>query len=141
MQIEQQRILLTGASGGIGQALAHELTARGARLGLVGRSPEPLARLAAALSGGPGEALAIPADLRLGTGRESARRHPGKTNDGTGTVERLLAHARESCAGRRVQRIRFPVEHIADPCCGVLLVVMLHRNFTSCCLSCCCARA
>ena len=56
MQIEQQRILLTGASGGIGQALAHELTARGARLGLVGRSPEPLARLAAALSGGPGEA-------------------------------------------------------------------------------------
>ena len=74
MQIEQQRILLTGASGGIGQALAHELTARGARLGLVGRSPEPLARLAAALSGGPGEALAIPADLRLGTGRESARR-------------------------------------------------------------------
>ena len=33
-----------------------------------------LARLAAALNHGPGEALAIPADLRLGTGRESARR-------------------------------------------------------------------
>ena len=74
MEIQSQRILLTGAAGGIGQALARELAARGARLGLVGRSSGPLIHLAAELNGGPGEALAIAADLTSVSGREATRR-------------------------------------------------------------------
>jgi short-subunit dehydrogenase len=52
------RIVVTGASRGIGAALATELTARGAHVVLVARSAEPLEKLAAELGG-----EAYPADL------------------------------------------------------------------------------
>ncbi|WP_306603104.1 SDR family oxidoreductase [Azonexus sp.] len=45
MQLNQTRILLTGASGGLGCALAHELAVAGAALLLTGRDPVQLARL------------------------------------------------------------------------------------------------
>lgn len=43
------KVFITGASSGLGAALAHHYAARGARLGLVGRKPEPLAAVADAL--------------------------------------------------------------------------------------------
>jgi short-subunit dehydrogenase len=55
------RVLVTGASRGIGEAIAHAFAARGATLGLVARRPEPLEQLAAAL---PGDGhVALPADV------------------------------------------------------------------------------
>lgn len=50
--------LVTGASSGIGLAVARELAAAGAWVGLVARSPEPLARAAAEVGG-----HAMPADV------------------------------------------------------------------------------
>jgi short-subunit dehydrogenase len=52
------RVVITGASRGIGASLAEECTSRGARVALVARSAEPLAKLAADLGGD-----AYPADL------------------------------------------------------------------------------
>jgi short-subunit dehydrogenase len=52
--------LVTGASRGIGRALAEALAARGAVLGLLARSPGELERLAAEL---PGEHHALPCDV------------------------------------------------------------------------------
>jgi short-subunit dehydrogenase len=52
------RVVVTGASRGIGAALATELATRGARVVLVARSAEPLEKLAAELGG-----EAFPADL------------------------------------------------------------------------------
>ena len=52
--------LVTGASSGIGRALALTLAREGAQLALVGRSAERLAETAAGLGG---EALVLPADL------------------------------------------------------------------------------
>jgi len=49
--ISGSTVLLTGASGGLGQAIARALYARGAELRLVGRRTEVLERLAAELDG------------------------------------------------------------------------------------------
>lgn len=49
MKAADARVLLTGATGGIGQAAAAELLARGAALLLTGRSPGRLAALARSL--------------------------------------------------------------------------------------------
>jgi short-subunit dehydrogenase len=54
------RALVTGASRGIGRALAEALAARGAAVGLLARDADELERLAARLGGG---ARALPADV------------------------------------------------------------------------------
>ena len=64
MELHNRRILLTGASGGIGSALAQRLAAAGARLALVGRRHEAPARLA---SGLPGASIVV-ADLATAAG-------------------------------------------------------------------------
>ena len=65
MKLSGARVVVTGASRGIGAALATELAARGARVVLVARSVEPLEKLAAELGG-----EAFPADLALASGIE-----------------------------------------------------------------------
>ncbi len=45
MDIHQQYVLLTGASGGIGEPIAHTLAARGARLILLARDAQKLEAL------------------------------------------------------------------------------------------------
>lgn len=58
MNLKNALALITGASSGIGAALAHELAQHGARVALVARSATPLHTLATALGG-----QAYPTDL------------------------------------------------------------------------------
>jgi short-subunit dehydrogenase len=58
-----RRIILTGASEGIGRALALELASRGARVALAARDRERLETLAQECRARGGEALAIPTDV------------------------------------------------------------------------------
>ncbi|MEO9461060.1 MAG: SDR family NAD(P)-dependent oxidoreductase, partial [Marinomonas sp.] len=72
-----QTILLTGATGGIGQALAHQLTQQGAHVLATGRAELPLQSLAATA---PDQITQIVADLNTRTGRNHiiavAQTHP-----------------------------------------------------------------
>jgi NAD(P)-dependent dehydrogenase (short-subunit alcohol dehydrogenase family) len=56
-------VLITGASRGLGAALARELGKRGARLALVAREEAPLEAVAREIREAGGEAHAIPADV------------------------------------------------------------------------------
>ncbi|MFF0155917.1 SDR family oxidoreductase [Micromonospora sp. NPDC005203] len=70
--------IVTGASRGIGLAIAERLVAEGARVGVTARHPEALAEAVAAL-GGPEHALAVPGRADDPEHRAAAVRQVGAT--------------------------------------------------------------
>ena len=62
--LEGRSALVTGASSGIGRAIATSLAAQGARVGITGRRPVPLAEVAAEIEIADGGCVAIPGDVR-----------------------------------------------------------------------------
>ena len=87
MQIQGSRVLLTGASGGLGQEIARALAAQGAHLTLTARRAEVLEALAAEVGG---ETIAI--DL-------SEREQVARLADQAGRVDILVANAALPGAG------------------------------------------
>jgi short-subunit dehydrogenase len=67
MNLDSKTLVLTGATGGIGSAMAHRLAGDGARLILVSRSVDKLEALAAVLPGG--EHAVVAADIGTAEGR------------------------------------------------------------------------
>jgi short-subunit dehydrogenase len=90
VELNGATVLLTGASGGLGQAIARALDARGARLLLSGRRAEQLEELRA---GCGGDAACLPADLadRVATAELAER---------AGPVDVLVANAGLPASGR-----------------------------------------
>ncbi|WP_135465694.1 SDR family oxidoreductase [Crenalkalicoccus roseus] len=72
--IDQQVIVITGASSGIGLATARLAAARGARLVLVSRNGEALREIVEELRGRGGEAIHVVADVADRTALEAAAR-------------------------------------------------------------------
>ena len=88
-------VLITGASSGIGRALALELGRRGARVGLFARRAELLIEAAEEIERTGGKALSLPGDVRDAAALEKAaarmREHWGQidllvANSGVGVV-------------------------------------------------------
>jgi short-subunit dehydrogenase len=69
MRIAQARVLVTGATGGIGRALAIELHRRGAAIMLVARDPAALREMVQALGGESDRLASHAADLATERGR------------------------------------------------------------------------
>ena len=73
MNIRNVKVVLTGATGGIGRAIAERLDAAGAELVLVGRNEAGLAQLAAGLAGDAH--VSVVADIGTDEGRRHLREY------------------------------------------------------------------
>ncbi|MFN8160202.1 MAG: SDR family NAD(P)-dependent oxidoreductase [Solirubrobacterales bacterium] len=91
MQISGRSILLTGATGGLGRAIASSLARRGARLVLSARDPDALGELASSLPG-PGHEVAAADLAEPGAAAALAGR--------AGDVDVLVANAGLPATGR-----------------------------------------
>jgi short-subunit dehydrogenase len=67
--LRETRILLTGASSGIGRCVAEQAAREGAKLALVARSADKLQELAGTLSARGAEVLVVPGDVTSATDR------------------------------------------------------------------------
>jgi len=82
--------MITGASSGIGGALAIKLAKRGAKLGLVARRAEALGEIARAVETAGSRALVLPADVR---DADSLRKAAEQLQSALGSVVVLIANA------------------------------------------------
>ncbi len=87
---KEKVVLITGASSGIGRALAVELGKRGARLGLTARREAELLAVAEEVRRGGGEALALPCDVRH---PDAVRAAAERVREQWGRVDVLVANA------------------------------------------------
>ncbi len=90
MELRGRAVLLTGASGGIGQATARRLAGQGARLSLFARREEPLRALAAEIVAAGGDAVAVAGDVRR---PEDAARAVEETTRRFGGLDALVNNA------------------------------------------------
>jgi short-subunit dehydrogenase len=93
VDLEGKRVLLSGATGGIGRAIAEELAGRGATLVLSSRREEELSKLARSLPGGAERHQVLVADLA----------EPGAAEElvgAAGDVDVLVANAALPASGK-----------------------------------------
>lgn len=88
--LKSKAVLLTGASSGIGRAVAVELGRQGARVALVARREDLLAEVARDVRAAGGETLVLPADV---TDRDAAAATVAETSREWGAVDIVIANA------------------------------------------------
>jgi short-subunit dehydrogenase len=93
VDLEGKRILLSGATGGIGRAIAEELAGNGARLILSSRKGDDLKELARSLPGGARRHKVIVADL-------AKHGAAAKLAEDSGNVDGLVANAALPASGK-----------------------------------------
>jgi short-subunit dehydrogenase len=89
-------VVITGASSGIGEALALELAKKGAQVALLARRTDRLTRLVEAIRQGGGTAIAVPCDVTREEGLAAAA---SEVRDRLGPADCVVANAGNSMAG------------------------------------------
>ena len=90
MTIQGQSALVTGASRGLGRALAELLAAKGVRVALVAREPGPLHDLVAKIRGAGGVAHAVVGDI---SDKTAVHRIAGQAQGLVGALDLLIHNA------------------------------------------------
>jgi short-subunit dehydrogenase len=93
VELEGTRVLLSGATGGLGRAIAAELAGKGARLVLSSRREDDLRELAGSLPGGAERHEVIAADLAEGGAAE-------RLIEQAGDIDALVANAALPASGK-----------------------------------------
>src|SRR4051812_1071659 len=106
MDIENQGIVITGASRGLGAALARELATRGARVVLVGRDAAALEAVAHEIRAAGGEAHAVVADV---ADKHAVHRVAAVASERAGPI-RVLIHSASALGP-------VPLRELADTAC------------------------
>lgn len=88
--LQGRRVLITGASSGIGRSLAEEAAFRGARVALTARSADKLDDLVGTLTGRGAEAIAVPGDV---SSEEDRQRLVQTVTDRFGGLDVLINNA------------------------------------------------
>src|SRR5688572_7458776 len=102
MELNGARVLLTGATGGLGEAIARALAERGAQLVLSGRRADALKSLADELG-----ATAVPCDL---ADRDAVERLAGTA----GEVDALVANAGLPGAGTLLKLTQDDIDRVLE---------------------------
>jgi NAD(P)-dependent dehydrogenase (short-subunit alcohol dehydrogenase family) len=87
---ETPRVLITGASSGIGRGLATELGRRGWRIAVTGRRAEKLQETAAQVTSGGGKCLPLEGSV---TDPETVRKHYASIREAWGGLDWLILNA------------------------------------------------
>ncbi len=95
-------VVITGASRGIGRALAESFARRGARLGLLARSEEQLAAVSRELENDGAEVAVAPCDITEEDGLNSAL---NRVAERFGTVDSVVVNAGISPAAHRAHNL------------------------------------
>jgi NAD(P)-dependent dehydrogenase (short-subunit alcohol dehydrogenase family) len=90
MDLENRVALVTGASRGLGSALATALAVRGATVVLVAREPAPLEEVAASIRHAGGKAFVIAADV---SDKEAAHKIAGRAAALAGAIDLVVHNA------------------------------------------------
>src|SRR3954466_9245232 len=95
--IEEQVIVITGASSGIGLATAQLAAKRGAKVVLAARSAETIRKIAEEINNSGAQAIAVPCDV---TNRSEVERVAEAAVEGFGRIDTWVNDAGVSIYGR-----------------------------------------
>lgn len=96
LELQDKVVLVTGGTSGLGFASAERLLAEGARVALCGRDAARCEQAERRLAGGPGEVLALPADVGRG---EDVERFVAAAVVRWGRIDGLINNAGSAAAG------------------------------------------